>query len=193
MPDTLTESLDSSLDQLRRSFAAVDALIGNIRLEQWSEPTPCDEWDVRRVVEHLVAMNRVFAAMLAGEAPPARRDSPAVEELASEFRQSAASLVQAFERPGVLGRSFAGPLGSATGQERLMIRLYDLLAHGWDIACGTGQEVRLPDDASEAALQFAREQVTDDARPGRFKSAQAVADKAPAIERLIAFLGRRLN
>jgi len=38
-----------------------------------------------------------------------------------------------------LNRSYAGPLGIATGSDRLQIRLYDLLAHGWDIAEATGQ------------------------------------------------------
>jgi hypothetical protein len=54
----------------------------------------------------------------------------------------------------------------------------------------TGQPVELPDDVVEQSLMFVRTQLTDDARPGRFGAAQPVADNAPAIERLVAFLGR---
>ena len=50
------------------------------------------------------------------------------------YQSSSASLLAAFSGPGVLERSYRGPLGSATGAERLQIRLYDLLAHGWDLA-----------------------------------------------------------
>ncbi len=182
---------DSSLDQLRRSLAAVDELISNVRADQWSDLTPCEEWDVRRVVEHLVGMNRVFAAMLAGEAPPQRGDELSVDELAAGFRETSAALVQAFEQPGVLERSFVSPMGSATGAERLQIRLYDLLAHGWDIARATGQVVGLPEDAAEDALRFVRGQLSDEARPGRFKTAEPTRDDAPAIDRLVAFLGRQ--
>lgn len=178
---------------LRRSLAAVEVLVENIRPEQWSAPTPCDEWDVHRVVGHLVGMNRVFAAMLEGAAPPTRGDALPAGGLAAVFRESSAALLDAFSQPGVLERTYTSPMGSATGQERLLIRLYDLLAHGWDISQATGQEAHLPDDAAEAALRFAREQVVDDARPGRFKPAQPVADDAPAIERLVAFLGRDLS
>lgn len=181
----------SSLDQLRRSLAAVDELISNVRVDQWLDPTPCDEWDVCRVVEHLIGMNQVFAAMLAGEAAPQRGDEPAVDGLATAFRETSAALVRAFEQPGVLERSFVSPMGSATGAERLQIRLYDLLAHGWDIARATGQPVRLPENAAEDALRFVRGQLSDEARPGRFKPAEPPRDDAPAIDRLVAFLGRQ--
>jgi len=189
----MPERVDAPLDQLRRSLAAVDALIDKIRPGQWSSPTPCTEWDVRRVVDHLVGMNRVFAAMLAGDAPPQRGDDPAVEALPQAFRDSAAALLDAFTRPGVLERSYTSPLGRATGAERLKIRLYDLLAHGWDLAVATGQPAQLPADAAEDSLSFVHEQLRDDARPGRFGPPLTVPDDASAIERLVAFLGRSTN
>ena len=180
------------LEQLRRSFTAVAALIGSIRPDQWSAPTPCVQWDVRRVVEHLVGMNLVFAAMLAGERPPQRGDSVLPDDLAQAFNESAALLLDTFAAPGALDRTYISPLGSATGSERLQIRLYDLLAHGWDLAVATGQAATLPEDAAENALTFAREQLKADARVGRFEPPQPVSDGAPAIERLVAFLGRRV-
>ena len=188
----MVESVRDPLDQLRRSFAAVAALIGAIRPDQWSAPTPCEQWDVRRVVEHLIGMNLVFAAMLADERPPQRGEGLPSDELPRAFSDSAAGLLDAFAKPGALKRSYTSPLGSASGSDRLKIRLYDLLAHGWDLAEATGQPVQLPDDAAEDALGFAREQLTDQARTGRFAPPQTVPDGAPAIERLVAFLGRRV-
>src|SRR5579884_4390418 len=111
----MTGSPPDLLDQLQRSVAAVDALIGSIRPDQWSAPTPCEGWDVRRLVEHLAGLNRVFAAMLGGEPPPQRGEGLPGEALPRAFRESAATLVAAFAEPGVLDRSYAGPLGTATG------------------------------------------------------------------------------
>jgi uncharacterized protein (TIGR03086 family) len=175
---------------LALSFAAVDALIANV--QDWSAPTPCTEWDVQQVVSHIVGMNRVFAAMLAGDRPPARSELEP-QELLSAYRDSSQELLAAFREPGVLERSFESPMGSATGAERLKIRLYDLLAHGWDLAQATGQVADLPEDAAEAALGFVSKQLTDEARPGRFASAQAPPADASAVERLAAFLGRPID
>jgi uncharacterized protein (TIGR03086 family) len=182
------------VEQLGCAFDAVAGLIGNIRAGQWSAPTPCTDWTVRQVVNHLIGMNRVFAALLANEPPPPRPSEDHVEDdPVGAYRASAAALQAAFGRPGVLERSYHGPLGTATGAERLQIRLYDLLAHGWDLAQATEQPVDLPDDLAEQSLAFAQTQLTEQARPGRFGPAQIVARQAPAIERLAAFLGRPVN
>lgn len=186
----MPKNLDDPLEQLRRSFDAVGALIAKIRPEQWSAPTPCTDWDVRRVVDHLVGMNRVFAAMLAGDTPPQRRDAAPSEAPEQDFRESARDLLAAFAQPGVLERSYRGPLGSATGADRARIRRYDLLAHGWDLAVATGQSAQLLEAEAEESLEFAKEQVSDDARAGRFAAAQSVPEDASAVERLAAFLGR---
>ena len=180
--------------QLGRASDAVGALISNIRADQWSAPTPCTEWTVRRVVNHLIGMNRVFAALLAGQPPPPRPAADHVEDdPVRAFRDSAAALLAAFSRPGVLERTYRGPLGTATGADRLQIRLYDLLAHAWDLAQATGQPAGVPDDLAEQSLAFVRTQLTEQARPGRFGPAQIATEQASAIERLVAFLGRPLG
>lgn len=189
----MTKSSAEQLGQLRRSLAAVAALINAIGPDQWSAPTPCEQWDVQRLVEHLVGMNLVFAAMLANEHPPQRGAGLSRDDLPQAFSESAATLLDAFGEPGVLDRSYMGPLGSATGADRLQIRLYDLLAHGWDLAAATGQPARLPEDAANDVLGFVQEQLEDDARAGRFAPPQPTSEGAPAIEHLVAFLGRRVT
>ena len=181
-------------EQLGRASDAVAGLISNIRADQWSAPTPCTDWTVRQLVNHLIGMNRVFAALLAGQPPPPKPSADhAEDDPAAAYRGSAATLLAAFGRPGALERSYRGPLGTATGAERLQIRLYDLLAHGWDLAQATGQPADLPEDLAEQSLAFARTQLTEQARPGRFGPAQIAAGHAPAIERLAAFLGRPVS
>ena len=178
------------VEQLGRASAAVGRLVAGVRPDQWSAPTPCADWDVRRLVEHLIGLNRVFVAVLADQPPPQRTPDQTEADPVGAFRDSADRLRAAFTQPGVLERTYRGPLGTATGADRLQIRLYDLLAHGWDLARATGQPVDLPEDLAGQALAFVRDQLTDQARPGRFDPAQPVAADAPAIERLVAFLGR---
>jgi len=150
--------------------------------------------DSAPLVDHLIGMNRVFTAWLADEPAPRRPAAGHVEsDPVGTYRETAATLLLAFASPGVIEREYRGPLGSATGADRLQIRQYDLLAHGWDLAQATGQPADLPDDLAELSLAFARAQLTEEYRPGRFAPAQAVDERTPAIGRLAAFLGRPVS
>jgi uncharacterized protein (TIGR03086 family) len=180
------------LDLLDRSLAAVGELIDKIGPDQWSAGTPCNDWAVRDVVTHLVGMNRVFTAMLT-DSTPHQRESISDDDLPSAYLSSSEGLLGVFAQPGVLARTYESPMGRATGLERLSIRLYDLLAHGWDLARATDQAADFPHDAIEHALAFARQQMDGTGAPGRFAPAQAVAADASLIDRLAAHLGRRVT
>lgn len=179
-----------SVEQLSRALSAVGHLIAGIRDDQWSVPTPCTDWTVHDLVNHLVGVNLVFAALLSDQAPPERGTDCLGENPAGAYRDSGVAVQAAFDQPGVLERTYHGPLGAASGAERLHLRIADLLAHGWDLAQATGQAAELPEDLAEQALVFARVQLSTMPRTGRFSPAQTVADDAPAIDRLVAFLGR---
>lgn len=189
--DARASSHERLLAHLHCAWDAVGELIVGVHADQWSLPTPCADWTVRQLVDHLIGGNRVFKAILTDEPLPRRPSADHVEpDPAGAYRRSAAELQSVFEAPGVLDRDFMGPLGSATGAERLQIRLYDLIAHGWDLAQATKQTFDLPDDIATASLVFARSQIDDQMRPGRFAPAQHVEETAPAILRLAGFLGR---
>lgn len=182
-----------SVEDLTRALSAVEELIAGVGDDQWSAPTPCTDWTVRELVNHLVGVNLVFAALVNDQAPPERGADVLGDDPAGAYRHSSRAIQAAFAQPGVLARSYQGPLGAVTGAERLHIRIADLLAHGWDLAQATRQPAALPADLSEQALTFTRTQLSTMPRTGRFDPAQPVADDAPAIDRLAAFLGRPVD
>jgi uncharacterized protein (TIGR03086 family) len=106
------------VDDLARASAVMGDLIDRIAAGQWTAPTPCTEWSVRDLVNHLVGMNLVFVAMLEESPMPERRADRLGADPAGAYRRSAAALQAAAARPGVLERSQATPLGVATGQPR---------------------------------------------------------------------------
>ncbi len=167
------------------------AVIARIDENQWDLPTPCTEWNVRDLVSHLVFGNRVFVARLSGDEMPDRHADQLGDDAAAAYVDTAADLLDALRPEGVLERRYPGPLGVITGLETLQIRLYDLLAHGWDLEQATGLPVDLPEDAAAESLEFVRGQLATAPRTGRFAEPQLVPDTAPAIDRLAAFLGRQ--
>ncbi|MBI1351436.1 MAG: TIGR03086 family protein [Actinomycetales bacterium] len=183
---------EASIGQLGLALATVGGVVHRVTSDQWASPTPCTDWPVRAVVNHLVGMNLVFSALVGGEPMPTRVEL-ADEDLAARYDSSAELLLAAFSAPGALDGDIAGPLGSASGEERLQIRLYDLIAHGWDVARATGQSLNLPEELVEHSLAFSSVQLHGVDRSGRFAPARSVPDSAEAIDRLVSFLGRDVN
>ncbi len=188
--DSPNEDLMTSLD---RALAGVDRLIAGVEAHQWSAPTPCTEWNVREVVNHLVSGNLNFAALVRGEPRPDRDpDQPAGDPVAA-YRSAAATMRAAFAASGVLERVYQSPIGPAPGSVLVHLRITELLVHGWDLARATGQPVELPADLAEQELALWRAQFEDGPGAGDglpFAPARTVAAEAPAIDRLAAFLGR---
>jgi uncharacterized protein (TIGR03086 family) len=179
-----------SVDQLARVQAEVRPLITGIRDDQWSTPTPCTEWNVREVVTHLVGLNKVFAATLNDQPMPQRGADPLGADPFETYRESEKAVLAAFDQPGILARSYTSPLGTTTGAGRLNWRIADLLSHAWDLGQALDRPVTLSDDIVEHAISFVRADLQPEQRGVRFRPAQSVADDAPAIDRLVAFLGR---
>ncbi len=165
-------------------------LIDRITADQWTAPTPCTEWNVRDLVNHLVGMNLVFVALFEGSPMPERGADRLGADPAGAYHRSAVALQAAATRPRVLERGQATPVGVASGAERLQWRIADLLAHGWDLVQATGVVAELPDDLAGQALTFVRAQLPSQPRAGRFADPQPIRDNAPAIDRLAAFTGR---
>jgi len=177
-------------DDLARASELVGDLIGGVAVDKWAWPTPCSEWSVRDVVNHLVGMNLVFVAMFEESPLPERGTDLLGADPALAFRRTAAALQDAAARPGVLEQRQSTRLGTATGVDRLQWRIVDLLVHGWDLGQATGEVADMPDDLVEQALMVVRAQLPGQRRGGRFAEPQPIRDDALAIDRLAALTGR---
>jgi hypothetical protein len=56
---------------LALALDATGQLVAGVRDEQWLDPTPCPDWNVRDLVNHIIGGNRMFAGILRGERPAA--------------------------------------------------------------------------------------------------------------------------
>jgi uncharacterized protein (TIGR03086 family) len=175
-----------------RAATAVGQLVAGVEPGQWPNSTPCAEWDVSQLVDHLIAGNRHFAALIQGQAAAGPADQDPAGDRTASYRTSAAALHAAFARPGALENIHQSPIGPAPGRAIVQLRISEQLLHGWDLAHATGQAPNLPADLAGRALALSRAQLGDASRDGMpFDPPQPVQDDAPAIDRLAAFFGRR--
>ena len=151
--------------------------------EKLDAPTPCDDWDVATLMNHMLDTQGYFLGVARAEdvSPP----SPNPPELigdnpAADFDAALSEVASAYRAPGVLEKT--GP--------SLGIAFSDQLLHGWDLAKATAQDATMPEGLPEAAYDVIHGRFTDDQRKGVFKPEVKVATDASAQDRLLAYTGR---
>ena len=184
--------MDAHPDHLDTVIAATDRTIATISDDQLSFATPCADWDVRALLEHVITGNRAFAAALRPDAAVAAAPvSGSASGLLESYRDSAAQVTAGFRLEGALTRMVTVPFGTVPGAVALHLRLIDVLVHGWDLAQASGQTFDCAPELAEQELTFTRGALADlppDRTP--FGPAQPVTGDAPAIDRLAGYLGR---
>jgi uncharacterized protein (TIGR03086 family) len=181
------------LDLYERALDQTGRIVDNIQPNQLSSPTPCSEWDVRTLLAHMVGGNWNSAARAEGKASQADESGDLLgDNPAAAYRQSAEAAKRAWSEPGRLDQLYEMPMGTLPGQAVISIRLLETVAHGWDLARGTGQVPAYDDDVVQAALGVAQANLGGERPPGfPFAPAVETAGDLLAIDRLAAFLGRQ--
>lgn len=182
------------LDQAGEGFAS---RLCAVRAEQWTRPTPCDAWDVRGLVNHLVTADTTTVRLFDG----ATRDDVVAligadhlgDDAITAYAQSAASQLEAFRRPGVLERSVPHPAFDMPGSQLLDFRIGDTLLHTWDLARAIGEDDRLDPELVEfvwRSLEPLGDLLPDSGAFGAGRSGTVGADDALQA-RLLDLSGRR--
>lgn len=172
----------------QRAQDAFAAVLANVDRAQLGAPTPCSEWTVGDLLEHVLTGNEMVARGAGRyQQPPARP-----EDLAEAHRVGADAAQTAFARPGGLDAVFELPFGQFPARMLIVMRTTDLLAHAWDLAAATGQSTDVDPELATAQLMLARASLPPELRgPGKFFGSEqpCPADRPPA-DQLAAFLGR---
>ena len=177
------EQLAVIIPKLREIGAGIDP-------SQLGGSTPCTEFTVAGVVDHMTGLASAFAPMFRGEDPPTG-DLDADGDRLAHFDAAMGALLDAVQSPGALDRTLETPFGEMPGEVFARLVAFDGLVHGWDLAVSTGQEWNIPDVLVAEVDGFARQAITDEMRDGDAFAAQAQpADGATPMERLAAFSGR---
>lgn len=173
--------------QLEQLGPHLGGVVAGITPDQLDNPTPCDEFTVRGVLEHMIAGGTAFAAAYRGEEPK----EPDLSDLLGHFADMMGDLAGAISAPGALDQTVQAPFGPVPGETFARFVVLDGLVHGWDMARATGQPYAPPDELVAAAEAFARHAL-DPLRDGQtFAEATEPAAAASPIERLAAYTGRQ--
>lgn len=163
--------------------------------DQWGAPTPDTEWDVRALVNHVLAEDLWAPPLLDGMTIAevgGRFDGDQLgDEPTAAWTRAAAGAVAAVGQPGALERTVHVSFGDISGREYVSQLVCDHVIHGWDLARATGADERLDPELVEFAAGYLTPQIEGWRSAGVFAPPVDVAAGAGAQDRLLALTGRR--
>ena len=186
----------TDIAQLHRSaLEATGRVVLGIRPDQLPDPTPAGDWDVRALLNHVVAGNLWAAELASGktiEDVGDRLDGDVLgDEPTAAYDASAKVAAAAFEVPGALDAPCAVSYGPVPGSVYAGHRFLDVLIHGWDLATATGQDATLDPELVRGCLEVVEPQLSLLQASGAFGPAIETSPDADQQTRLLGMLGRR--
>lgn len=183
------------LDAHHTAMNGFDRIVHQVGDDQWSEPTPCTEWNVRMLVNHLVYEQLWAPELLHGatiEDVGDRFDGDVLgDDPVKAWTDAAGEARAVFAEPGALDRRVHVSSGMIPATEYGWQMITDLAVHGWDLATAIGVPHPIEDELAHDLLAQIEPQVESWQGMGIFGPPVEVADDAPAADRLVALLGRR--
>lgn len=164
-------------------------LVGEVGPDQWTAPTPCTDWNVRELVNHVVGEERWTVPLMEGKTIADVGDSLDGDLLGDDPVAAAAAAARAAqEAAGASIEKVHLSYGDEDPPEYLRQLAADHLVHGWDLAAAIGAEARLdPELVDEVATWFAQ-------RADLYRSAGMVADPMEGFtdpsDQLVGAFGR---
>ena len=166
-----------------------------IRADQWSAPTPCTEWDVRALVNHLVGELRWMPPLLAGQTIAEVGDRLDGDLLGSDpmgaWTSSVQEAVAAVGQPGALDRLVHLSYGDTPATDYVAEVAADLTVHAWDLARGIGAGEQLDPALVRWIYPQAKEKLSPAGVPGYFGPAVPISDSDSDQVKLLALYGRQ--
>ncbi|MFI7535213.1 TIGR03086 family metal-binding protein [Streptosporangium sp. NPDC049376] len=179
----------------RRALDDFGALVHRITPEQWHNRTPCVDWDVRDLVEHVVGENLWAPELLGGRTAAEVGDDFDGDLLGDDplkaFDTSATAAVQAAYGEGALTRLARLSFGDVPGGEYVTELFADVLIHTWDLARAIGADEQLDPELVEACAAWVAGAEAGYRQAGVIGAQQPIASGTDAQTRLLASWGRR--
>jgi len=177
---------------IAKAAAPLIDTVRGIRTDQLDAPTPCSEFDVRGLLNHILYWGPSLTGAARKESVPPPAEADVFDEhWARRLEAQIDRLVDAWSDPAawqgttLLGGTYEMPADLVGGMV-----LGELVVHGWDLARATGQEPKWDEDV----IEFVHDEVAKSAEQGREMGVYGAAVPVPAtastLERALGLTGR---
>lgn len=184
--------MTTSIDPRDHFFAALNQaehLIVSTAPASAGDPTPCAEWTVGTLVEHIIGVVRRVGTALQG-APTTGPVDFSSTNWTRDLARERATTTAVLDDDAALGRELIVPWGTTTGAQAISAWAAELTSHSWDLAVATARESELDAELGQQALAIQQLRLPPGPRAGiPFDAPVEVASEEPYAQ-LAGWLGR---
>ncbi|HWL66734.1 MAG TPA: TIGR03086 family metal-binding protein [Actinomycetota bacterium] len=182
-------------DLFRRSVEGFGERVHAVGDDQWNAPTPCTDWDVRTLVNHIVYEEKWAPPLLEGKTiEEIGGDSFLGDLLGSDpkqaWKEASTNAVEAGLDPKVENTTVHLSFGDFSGPDYLGQLITDHVIHAWDLARGTGGDDKLDPELVEYVYGLMQIQAEAWRASGAFANEVQVPNDADTQTKLLALTGR---
>lgn len=178
--------MSETLDRYSALAAGFDTRVQGTT--DWTAAAPCEGWNARDVVAHIVAGHRSAIAGANGQEAAALSSD---EDIVAAWSDATAGVKALLADPAKCAATVPGPMGDMTVEQMIgRFMCMDVLVHTWDLARATGQDETLPADAVKQSYSALKPMDAMIRRPGVFGPRIEPPAGADEQTEFLSFLGR---
>jgi uncharacterized protein (TIGR03086 family) len=180
--------------EMTEAADAAARTVGNVDASQFGRPTPCADWDVRTLLNHLIVWTSYsLEARAHGDSVGQDlidRDFAADPGFAADYRAQLDRALTAWSAPATWEGSL-NVMGSPTpAADVAALNIAEMVLHGWDLAAATGQAYTVGEPAASAALEAVETNAELFRQYEGFAEPVQVPPSASVLDRVLATSGR---
>lgn len=190
MADRVPLDFDPPVRKLRSLLLGIDDA-------ELAGPTPCPDWNVAALLDHLMGLSYAFtqAARKRTDAPgtDGPPPEPSAQHLSRHWRSSLPVLLEELATAWKVPEAWSGTsrAGGVTMPAATLgiVAMNELIMHSWDLARATGQEYFADPRTLEVLIEFLS-QGPAEGTPGLFGPAVPTDTEATLLDQTLALAGR---
>lgn len=181
-------------DMMAAAGAVAVRVARGVRPDQLDAPTPCPDWDVRTLVNHLVLWSAFRSEAAARKQPTDETYTEDTDFTQGDWAETFAAQLDrataAWAEPGATDGETGLAGGSMPATVIAAMMLGELVVHGWDLATATGQELAVDPEVLAAVREFGDTMGPMARQMGAFGAEVSVPDTAPPLDQVLGLVGR---
>jgi uncharacterized protein (TIGR03086 family) len=174
----MSADADTAVQVLARGLDQLGTLLRSVRPDDHGRPTPCSDWAVSDLIDHVVQTTWKFATMVRGEEVDWAAPTPHADDPVAAYQKNVQALRAALaDNPD--------PQPGADWQ------CAEIAVHTWDLATALDRSTETLDpEIAERGRAFMLVSLTDDIRDPAFAPARQAPEGADSYAQIAAFAGR---